>query len=193
MSEIREAVSHLKQLDEQEFVLLQCVSAYPTPLDDINVRVIERYREEFNVPTGLSDHTLDPTVAPTVATALGASIIEKHFTLDRTLDGPDHEFALEPDELDEMVSAVRRAERTLGSGIKEVVDAERELYKKARRYVQAVVDIEAGDQLSENDIAVLAPGERRRGVDPKHYDEIVGKQAVTDIRAGQGVRWDDVE
>lgn len=188
LAEVRESVEVLERAGVDGLALLQCVAAYPTPIEDINVRVVETLAEEFDVPTGLSDHTLDPVTAPAAAVVLGACVIEKHVTLDKTMEGPDHEFALEPDELDAMVSAVRDTEAALGSGNKRVLDIERELYEKARRAIHATRDVEAGDTLTEDDIAVLRPGEREAGLRPRHYEDVVGSTAVRRISEGEGIR-----
>jgi N,N'-diacetyllegionaminate synthase len=192
ISEVAESVEVLQDAGCEDLALLQCVAAYPTPIEDINVRVVETLREEFGVPAGLSDHTLDPVTAPAAAVALGASVVEKHFTLDKTMEGPDHEFALEPDELDEMVSAIRAAEAALGNGEKDVLSVETELYEKARRGIHAASDVAAGEQFTEENVKVLRPGERESGLHPKFYDEILGAEAARDIDAGAGLDWDDV-
>jgi N-acetylneuraminate synthase len=192
LSEIRESVEVLETAGVEGIALLQCVAAYPTPLADINVRVVETLSKEFGLPTGLSDHTLDPVTAPSAAVALGANIIEKHFTLDKTMDGPDHQFALEPDELDAMVSAIRSTESNLGNGEKTVLDVEEELYEKARRALQSLRDIEAGETFTQNNVGVLRPGERSTGLHPKFYDEILGQTAASSIDKSDGITWDDV-
>jgi len=192
LDEVSESVAALREAGVDDLVLLQCVAAYPTPLSEINVRVIETLREEFDVLTGLSDHTLDPVIAPCAAVSLGASVIEKHFTLDNSMEGPDHEYALEPDELDCMVSKIRDIEAALGTSEKHVLEIERELYKKARRAIHAVSDIEAGDKFTRNNVKVLRPGDREAGLDPKFYDEIIGAAADSDMQKGDGIQWDDV-
>ncbi|MEY7849460.1 N-acetylneuraminate synthase family protein [Natrarchaeobius sp. A-rgal3] len=191
--EVEDAVDVLKSAGADQFALLQCVSAYPTPLEDINVRVVRRYRDEFDVPAGLSDHTLNPTVAPSAAVALGADVIEKHLTVDRTLEGPDHDFALEPGELQRMVDAIEKTEAVLGDGQKRIVDAEQELHDKTRRFVQANDRIERGTRLSAENIAILAPGENERGLKPEYYGDLLGKTASRNIEPGEGIVWDDVE
>jgi N-acetylneuraminate synthase len=193
LAEVAESVEALRAAGVSELVLLQCVAAYPTPLSEINVRVVETLQQEFDVLAGLSDHTLDPVTAPSAAVALGAAVVEKHVTLDNSMEGPDHEFALEPDELDQMVSAIRATERALGTGEKRVLDVERELHDKARRAIHAVEDIEAGEALTEENVRVLRPGEREAGVNPTHYHEILGMTATRDIQTGEGIQWDDVE
>jgi N-acetylneuraminate synthase len=193
LEEIEESVTALKNASVSDLVLLQCVAAYPTPLSEINLRVIETLREEFDVLTGLSDHTLDPVTAPTAAVALGASVVEKHFTLDKSMKGPDHEFALEPDELSQMISAIRDTEVALGTGQKYVLDVENELYEKGRRAIQATTTIEAGEKFSPNNVDILRPGEREAGIQPQFYDEILGKTATQDIEKGDGVQWDSIK
>lgn len=108
------------------------------------------------------------------------------------MEGPDHEFALEPDELDEMVTAIRDTDAALGSGKKRVLEAEQELHKKARRTIHAVRDIETGEELTEENLKVLRPGGRKRGLDPKFYDEIVGTTADQDVQKGDGIEWEDI-
>ena len=193
LDEVAESVAALREAGASELVLLQCVAAYPTPISDINVGVVETLQETFNVPTGLSDHTLDPVTAPSGAVALGASVIEKHFTLDKSMEGPDHEFALEPDELDRMVTAIRDTEAALGTGEKRVLDVEQELHDKARRSIHVVEDIEVGEKLTEKNLKVLRPGEQKSGLHPKFYDEIVGMSALRDIPQGAGISWDDID
>jgi N-acetylneuraminate synthase len=192
LAEVRESVEVLNEADVTGLALLQCVAAYPTPLESINVRVVETLREEFDLPTGLSDHTLDPVTAPSAAVALGAAVVEKHFTLDKSMEGPDHQFALEPDELDRMVSSIRRTERVLGTDEKTVLDVESELHDVARRRIHASRDIEEGKRIESGDFEILRPGSRNRGLDPKFADEILGARARRDIEKGEGITWDNV-
>jgi N-acetylneuraminate synthase len=193
LNEIRESVDVLTSAGAEDFALLQCVAAYPTPIEDINVKIVETLVDEFEVPAGLSDHTLDPVTAPSAAVALGASIVEKHFTLDKTMEGPDHQFALEPEELSEMITAIRDTESALGTGEKFVLDAEDELYRKARRAIHAVEDIFAGETFTSENVKVLRPGEREAGLHPKYYEEILGKTATRNVKQSTGIRWSDVK
>ncbi|WP_253738139.1 N-acetylneuraminate synthase family protein [Halohasta salina] len=193
LSEVRESVDVLESAGVQGLALLQCVAAYPTPLEDINVRVVETLVDEFGVPAGLSDHTLDPVTAPAAAVAMGASVVEKHFTLDKSMEGPDHQFALEPDELSEMVTVVRDIEAALGTGEKVVIDVESELYDKARRAIHAVEDIPAGAEFTDSNLKILRPGKREAGLHPKFYDELLGRTAARTVSKSAGIQWDDVE
>lgn len=192
LNEVAESVEALREAGVSNLVLLQCVAAYPTPITEINVGVVETLREEFGVQTGLSDHTLDPVTAPTAAVALGACVVEKHFTLDKSMEGPDHEFALEPDELDQMVSAIRDTEAAIGSGNKSVLEVEWELHEKARRAIHATEDIKAGGELTEENLKILRPGGREPGLSPKFYHEIVGMTVNHDIQKGDGIKWEDL-
>lgn len=192
LEEVRESVEVLRNAGVNDFTLLQCVAAYPTPLAEINVRVVKTLQETFGVPTGLSDHTLDPVTAPSAAVSLGASVIEKHFTLDKSMEGPDHEFALEPAELQEMVSAINDTETALGSGEKRVLEVEEELYEKARRAIHATRDINPGDELTVDNVEVLRSGEHTSGLHPKHYEDILGEKAAIEIPKGSGIQWRDI-
>jgi N-acetylneuraminate synthase len=193
LDEVRESVEVIEGAGAAGLALLQCVAAYPTPIEEINVRFVETLADEFGVPVGLSDHTLDPVTAPAAAVALGANVIEKHITLDKSMEGPDHQFALEPDQLAEMVAAIRDTEAALGTGEKFVLDVESELHDKARRAVHAVEDIAAGDEITADNVKVLRPGERDAGLHPKFYDELLGKTAARDISQSAGLQWNDVE
>lgn len=190
LDDIRGSVDTLADTGVTDFVLLQCVAAYPTPLERSNVRVVETLREACDALTGLSDHTLDPTVAPAAAVALGASVVEKHFTLDNSMDGPDHGFALEPDELATMVETIRKTERALGSPEKRVLDVEREVVSVAKRGIHVARDVPAGSTLEDTDIAVRRPGERDRGLDPSFYDEVIGRTTATELETGEALTWE---
>ena len=137
-------------------ILLHCVVNYPPPFADLNLRAIGTMRQAFRVPVGWSDHT-PGWLAPVIATSLGAAVVEKHFTTDRSRPGPDHRFALEPDELAEMVRAIRDTEAALGDGVKRRAPAEDDLYVTARRSLFASRAIEAGAIVRPDDVAVLRP------------------------------------
>ena len=154
-----------------------------------NLRAIETMRTAFKVPVGFSDHTLGIHI-PIAAVAMGACMIEKHFTLDRTLPGPDHSFAIEPDELKEMVRCIREVEKAKGSGIKEKSDLEsEEMYVKARRSIHAKVDIPKGTKITRDMLIIKRPG---YGIKPKFIDMVVGREAKKDIREDEWVTWDAV-
>jgi sialic acid synthase SpsE len=173
--------------------LLQCTASYPAPPESLNVRAIPWLRERFGRPVGLSDHSRDPVVGPVAAVALGATVVEKHFTVDNRLPGPDHRFAIEPRELQALVQAVRGAALVLGDGVKGTDPAELELREFAVRAIQATADIEPGDPFIEGrNVDVLRPGQRVRGLHPRYLDSLAGRVAARSIRRGDGVQPEDV-
>lgn len=167
-------------------ILLHCTVSYPPPFGDLNLRAMATMRAAFQVPVGYSDHTPGLT-APIVATALGAAVIEKHFTTSRDRPGPDHRFALEPDELAAMVHAIRDAQASLGDGVKRTADAERDLYVTARRSLHAARDIEAGEVLDRDAIAILRPG---TGIEVSDLDHVIGRTTRRRIGRHEPLAWD---
>jgi N-acetylneuraminate synthase len=193
-NDIAFALETLREAGATEIVLMQCTAKYPAPFESLNLGAIRHLQERFQVPVGFSDHSRDPIVAPVAAVALGARVIEKHFTLHNRLPGPDHAFALCPEELDRMVSAIRDAEKTLGSGKKEIHADEQELREFAVRSLQAMRDIQAGEILQEGvNFDVLRSGQRSKGLHPKYLGQVEGVRAKVLIAAGQGIRKDDLE
>jgi N-acetylneuraminate synthase len=188
------ALEHLRASGAKQIAILQCTAKYPTALDDVHVSEVAALRARYGVPTGLSDHSREPSIAPAAAVALGASIIEKHYTLNNKLPGADHPFALEPDELRAMVVAIRATERARGREGKHVSAAERELYAFARRGLQAIRPIAPGDllRLGEN-LGILRPGKRSLGAHPRHLAAIEGRPARRAVAVGEGVSVEDVE
>jgi N-acetylneuraminate synthase len=166
--------------------ILHCTSSYPAPYDQINLRVMDTLSKKFGVPVGLSDHSEGITV-PIAAAALGAKIIEKHFTLDRTMDGPDHKASLEPHELTAMIEGIRQAESALGSSEKVIQPAEANTASVARRSTVAVQDIAAGEKLSTENTALKRPG---TGIPPKEYESVMQKTAQENIAAGTPITHD---
>ncbi len=153
--------------------LLHCNTEYPTPMSDVNLRAMLTMRDLFKVPTGFSDHTVGIEV-PVAAAALGATVIEKHFTLSRTLPGPDHVASLEPEELSEMVRSIRNVSEALGSGVKEVTPSERKNIGVARKSIVASRDIAEGEVFSEENLTCKRPG---TGISPMNWDEVIGRVA----------------
>jgi len=189
LGEIEDAITAIRSVGNENIILLHCNSLYPTPVEIANLRAIETMRTAFKVPVGFSDHTLGIHI-PIAAVAMGACMIEKHFTLDRTLPGPDHSFAIEPDELKEMVRCIREVEKAKGSGIKEKSDLEsEEMYVKARRSIHAKVDIPKGTKITRDMLIIKRPG---YGIKPKFIDMVVGREAKKDIREDEWVTWDAV-
>jgi N-acetylneuraminate synthase len=182
------AVDTFRRAGGRELCLTQCTARYPAPLDSLNLASIPWMKRRFGVTVGLSDHSSHPTYGPLAAVALGARVIEKHYTLDRRLPGPDHAFAVTPEELKRLVEGVRAVEQTLGSGVKEVLPAEQELRAYARRGIQAIRAIARGEALQEGvNIDVLRPGKQRIGVHPKNLARIEGRASTRDIPLGDGI------
>jgi N,N'-diacetyllegionaminate synthase len=188
MPEIKDAVSCLQKAGAKDTILLHCISSYPAPPEDANLRVMAALKRRFKLPIGLSDHTTGIYI-PLAAAALGACVIEKHFTLDKTLPGPDHRASLEPAELREMVTAIRTVEKALGDGKRRLTAGEKALKKVARRSLVARVAIPAGTVIKKDMIAIKRPG---TGLSPRYLSDIIGKKAVKNIAAGQVITWDKV-
>ena len=157
-------------LMHEQITLLHCNTEYPTPMQDVNLCAMEAMREQFGVKVGYSDHTPGIEV-PIAAVALGAEVIEKHFTLDKTLPGPDHKASLEPQELKAMVSAIRNIEQALGDGEKHVSESERKNMPIARKSIVAARDIKQGEVLTEDNLCVKRPG---NGISPMRWEEVIG-------------------
>ena len=186
--EIDFVVNLFKKNNNNMLRLMQCTSKYPCPIDALNLSVIPHLRSKYNLPVGLSDHSADPIIGPVMAVSYGAVAIEKHFTLDKKLPGPDHPFALNPVELDMMVKSIRNAEKSIGSGVKEILEVEEELRRFAKRSIQAIKKISKGEELIEGvNIEVLRPGKKIRGLDPRFIENLRGKEAKNDIEVGDGV------
>jgi N,N'-diacetyllegionaminate synthase len=177
MGEARDAVSVLKSNGAGEITALHCNTEYPTPYEDANLRAMLRMRDELDVKVGYSDHTLGIEV-PIAAAALGAAVIEKHFTLDRNMEGPDHKASLEPDELAAMVKAVRNIELALGSGEKMPSPSEKKNMAIARKSIVARRGIKAGEALTEENITAKRPG---NGISPMRWFEVLGTEAIRDF------------
>lgn len=186
--EIDFAVNLILKKGNKDIGIMQCTAAYPAPLEALNLSAIPKMKSRFNLPIGLSDHSIDPIIAPLVSIGLGATIIEKHFTLNRNLPGPDHPFALEPIELENMISSIRKADLTKGTGKKEILKEEQELRQYATRAIQAIKKITKGEVLQEGiNIGVLRPGNQKRGLGAKFLLEVNGKRATKDIEIGEGI------
>jgi N-acetylneuraminate synthase/N,N'-diacetyllegionaminate synthase len=186
LGEVEEALDIIRSEGIEEGILLHCASNYPARIEDINLRAMETLKQVFKIPVGFSDHTLGIT-ASIAAVASGACVIEKHFTLDRNLPGPDHKASLEPDKLREMVKAIRDVEKALGDGIKRPTKDEEEIKKVARRSVVAKVDIPEGTIITKSMLDVKRPG---TGVEPKYSNLVIGKKAKENIKKDELVRFE---
>ncbi len=180
MQDVRAAVKALYNngLSKENLILLHCNTEYPTPFEDVNLKAMDALRKEFGVEVGYSDHTKGIEV-PIAAVALGATVIEKHFTLDRNMEGPDHKASLEPDELKAMVSAIRNIEKAVGGdGTKHVSESEKKNIAIARKSIVAASDIKAGEVFTEQNLTVKRPG---NGISPMRWEEVVGTKAKRDF------------
>jgi sialic acid synthase SpsE len=186
-SDIESGIRAAAEEGNRQVVLLQCTSLYPAPVDLSNLAAIATMHQAFNVPVGYSDHTLGDHVC-LAAVALGACVIEKHFTLDRSMPGPDHSFAIEPDELVEMVKRIRDVEISIGDGVKNGPrPPEMEMYEKARRSIHTTRPVKAGEAITADMICVKRPG---YGISPRLIDQILGMTARVDIPADHWVTWE---
>ena len=186
LKEVSEAVKWVYQVGNNKIILLHCAGLYPTLPEEVNLKVIPSLKKKFHIPIGLSDHTLD-TIIPAAAVALGTNIVEKHFTLSRKLKGPDHPFALEPDELKEMVRNIRNIEKSLGSGIKKPAKREIEKEKLIRRGIVAARDVKRGEKITLKNITTKRIGQG--AILPKYYKNILGKKLLFNIKADQKITW----
>ena len=188
LSEIDEAVQTVREAGGNELALLKCTSAYPAPVEEMNLRTIPHLAEAFGVPSGLSDHTMGSAV-PLAAVTLGACIVEKHLTLSRKEAGPDSAFSMEPHEFKKMVEAVRIVERAIGEVRYEVTENERNS-RVFRRSLFVVKDMQAGEQFTEENIRSIRPG---HGLHTRYFDEVLNRRASRALKKGTPLTWDCVE
>lgn len=187
LGEVDRAVSAVRP-ETAQLHLLECVSAYPAELTDLNLANISTLRDAFDVPVGFSDHTKG-TLASAVAVGMGASLVEKHVTLDKEMDGPDHALSLEPDELAELVQHVRAINRGTGDGIKRQLDVEAEFVASARQALKAKRDLPAGTELTDKDVKVARPN---KGIQPNHYETVIGRTTREAIPKDAPITWEDI-
>ena len=188
LAEVGAAVDLLKRTGCPELVLLHCVSNYPAPADQLNLRAMLTLRRQFNLPTGFSDHSMGIEAA-LAATALGAVAIEKHFTLDRNLPGPDHRASVEPDELKRLVKGVGLAKAALGDGTKRPMPCELANLPLIRRSLVANGRLRRGDRLTRAMVEIKRPAE---GIDPRRLSEAIGRELRRDLEDDQPINWDDL-
>lgn len=188
LADIERALDTANAAGAREIVLLHCAINYPPAFEDLNLRAIPTLAAAFEIPIGWSDHTPGHT-ADVVAVSLGAVMVEKHFTLSRDQEGPDHPFAVEPDELAAMVTAIRETEAALGTGVKRVTPAEAEMYRLGRRSVVAARDLPAGHVVAREDVAVKRPG---YGIPVHELDALVGRTTTRAHEADEVLTWDEL-
>ncbi len=177
MDDILSAVDVIKKNGDVDLTVLHCTTEYPTPFKDVNLNAMLAIQQELGVKIGYSDHTKGIEV-PVAAVALGATVIEKHFTLDKTMEGPDHKASLEPNELKAMVDAIRNIEDSLGDGIKKPAESEKKNIKIVRKSIVAKCDIKAGEVFTEDNLTTKRPA---AGISPMQWFEVIGKVAKRDF------------
>lgn len=185
MDEVKAAVNVLKNNGTEDITLLHCNTQYPTPISDVNLLAMVKMREETGLPVGYSDHTQGIEV-PIAAAALGAEVIEKHFTLNRKMEGPDHKASLEPQELMQMVVGIRKIESALGSKIKQVSESEMTNVAIVRKSIVAAANIKRGEKYTEKNITTKRPA---TGISPMLWDEIIGKTADRDYKVDEMIEF----
>ena len=188
LEEVKRAVEVHRGEGGGPLAILHCVSSYPAPLEQMNLRAIGTLRTEFGEPVGLSDHSIGPAAA-IAAVALGASVVEKHFTVDRALPGPDHAMSTEPEEFTELVATLRKLAAGLGTGRKAAMPAELPIREVARRSLFAARGIRKGEAITRELIVAKRPG---GGIGPDRIDSVVGRRAARDVSAGAMLRPDDL-
>jgi N-acetylneuraminate synthase/N,N'-diacetyllegionaminate synthase len=188
IKEIDEGLKTIYNAGNNKVILLHCVSNYPARYEDANLKAMNTLKGRYKIPIGLSDHTLGAEVA-VAAVAMGACVIEKHFTLDKGMCGPDHKASLDAKELTQMVQSIRNCEKAMGTGIKRPVKSEAEVKAVARKSIIAASDIPKGARITEELLAIKRPG---TGILPKYIFSIIGKKAKKDISRDHLLKWDQI-
>lgn len=183
LNDVEISINALKEGGATDITVLHCTTNYPCPYEDVNLKAMDTLRDVFQVPVGYSDHTIGSEVAVS-AVALGATIIEKHFTLDCKMEGPDHAASTNPEEFAKLVESIRIVEKSLGSGVKEPTDAEKQISKVVTKRIVAKRDIRQGEEFSEDNICVKR---HDVGTLAREWDAVVGKVAVKDYRVDEGI------
>jgi N,N'-diacetyllegionaminate synthase len=168
--------------------VLHCNTEYPTPMKDVNLKAMQTIAQAFQVKVGYSDHTLGIEI-PIAAVAMGASVIEKHFTLDKQMPGPDHVASLDPMELKAMVSAIRNIEVALGNGIKKPSESEARNLNIVRKSIHLAQDLKAGETITAEKLITMRPG---GGITAMDWDKVIGKKVAQDLEADHQLQWEDL-
>lgn len=189
LEEVGKAIESLGLVDKSRLTVLHCTTNYPTKFTEVNLKAMITMKEAFNVKVGYSDHTLGNEAA-IAAVALGAKIIEKHFTISRDLEGPDHKASLEPHELKKFVQAIRNTEKLMGDGIKRATESEKRIMASVRRSIVANENLNKGKIISESDLDYKRPG---NGMKPEEAYKLIGKKLINDIKKDQLLSINDVE
>jgi pseudaminic acid synthase len=188
LEEVDDLVETVFSQGNSNLTLLLCTSAYPTPIDQVHLQKMDVLKERYNLPVGLSDHTLG-NVASLAAVAIGATVIERHFILDRSQGGPDSAFSLEPDELNELSNQIKQIEESLGNRDWEIQPDESES-RRLRRSLIISSDVKKGDMVTEKNVKSLRPA---IGLQPKFFDAVIGKKFTSDFKCGHPLNWASIE
>lgn len=188
LQETVDAVKVIKNTGNKRIILLHCTTNYPCPLGEVNLKAMETLKHKFGCIVGYSDHT-EGLLVPIMAVTLGAKVLEKHFTLDKNLPGPDHKASIETDKLKEMVKTIREVEKALGDGIKKPTKSEGKIKKVIRKSIVANRDIKKGEVFTGENLSVKRPG---TGIKPKYLNKILGKTAKEDIRKDELIAWNKI-
>ncbi len=189
LSEVADAVRTLIEHGASDITLLHCTTEYPAPYEDVNLKAMETMRDAFDLPIGYSDHTRGLEI-PVAAVARGACVIEKHFTLSREMEGPDHKASIEPDELKQMVDMIRHVEVSIGDGVKKVSASEAKNQDIARKSIIAARAIKAGDEFSEENVTTKRPG---NGINPMRWFDLLGRKAKHDYEEDYLIEKDELD
>lgn len=189
LSEVEDAIRFIRKYHNNKLDLLHCVSNYPTFIDDTNLLCIKSMNEKLNLPVGFSDHTLGYEAA-IIAVTLGATIIEKHFTLDKNMEGPDHRASLEPNELKSYIKKIRETEIMLGDGKKICKKNEENIKKVVRRSLYLNNALKKGDKINESDIICLRPDD---GISAIYFENVIGKKVKRNMERKEKLNWEDIE
>jgi sialic acid synthase SpsE len=188
LGEVEEALNWIYEESNYDVTLLHCTSNYPANVANVNLKAMLTMKNAFNVKVGYSDHTQGIEI-PIAAVALGAEVIEKHFTVDKNFVGPDHKASLEPNELKLLVQSIRNVELAMGDGIKKPTPSEKDTAEVARKSIVSKVDIPAGTKITENMVCVKRPG---IGIQPKYIDFVIGRKAIRNIKADELIEFKDI-
>lgn len=188
LDEVATAVQTIRQ-HHDDIALLHCISSYPVSIENLNLRSMDVLRDAFGVPVGFSDHT-SGILAPALAVSRGSNIVEKHFTLDKSMDGPDHELSAEPKEFSEMVNQIRQVRKSLGKREITLQETEEESKSAMRRSLTAREDIDRGESFTLQNVKIARP---EHGIDPGHYNVILGREASQSLLVNDPITWNDVQ
>ena len=187
LDEIKETYDFIE--NKENLIILHCITGYPTSFEEANLNFIKTLQSEFDVPIGFSDHS--PGIElPIAAVALGACVVEKHFTLDKTLEGPDHKASLNPVEFKAMVDAIRNVEVAMGDGVRRFSENELEIKKIARKSIILNEDISEGIRIEKKMLAIKRPG---TGIAPKYINQVIGRKVNQDLNKNAVLKWEHLE